>query len=1225
MKINDMFLKDIHRNIEGVITATQAPDEQVYQELDEYVVTKELQGHFKTFFDAYKKGVLGETSKMGVWIQGFFGSGKSHFLKILSYILENKEINGKTAFDFFTEGDETTRKIKDDMTIADMKLAADTLTNVILFNVESKHAAGIEEKSSLVNVFLKVFNNSIGYSTIPQLADLERSLDKKGKFVEFKLAFEKIQGEPWEKSRNEVDFLEDEVVEALVEIDYFSESAARNWFAKYDKDYQISIEEFAILVEEYLRSKGNNEHIVFLVDEIGQYIGGNSSLTLQLQTIVEELGNKARGKAWVIVTSQQAIDIITDIAGTAALDFSKIKGRFETTLSLSSANADEVIQKRILAKNNAGQDYLEADYPNHESDIKSMIVFEDSPELKLYSSAKNYADVYPFIPYQFNLLANILTQISKHSIQGANLSRGERSLLAFFKETAERNANNDSNALVSLDQFYPSLEKWLNETDNAKVIKQAEENSRIVPDKDDQFNVNVLKVLFMIKYVDQNIKPTLNNITNLMIRHVDEDKLALRKKVETALKILINENLIRQNLQSYIFQTDEEQEVTRLINNIDLNTTDVDNKLAVDIFDAKVGRNSFAYQNAHAKGRAFENRYNFSYNLYVDDYAYRKNSNPKLEVKVITPYYDGLWNDEMQLILQSTKNQMLINLPVDQEFMNHISTYLKVEKYITTANASSAIKNFAAVKAEKTTENQELSESIQKQLDEFLKQATFYFNNNKLEVSGSDFKSRLNDALQQMAKLVYHKNDLIDSAISEADINHLLRENGTELVAHNENQNVIDEVKRYIQLQQSKNLTVTLKTLRDNFVNKEPFGFVNEDLEWAIARLFKDGSINLFKNAMPLSTTADVTSISKVIFERKAPEKIRVELRKKFNDSQKKMVRALGDALFGSRNIVDENNDDTTRTRFNDRAQRMITELNSFNDSSGKNYPQSDLIMDAVKSLQQVVNARDTQSFFEVLKNKEEALLDWAEDLEDIRNFHTSNQKRIWDKTKDYIDRIEGSTIKESTPEINQIIANMKQITKQAIPYREIPKLSELNNQFEIEYPKFIEAKSEIAAEKVQAAKQTVLDDLESRDFDDVFRDEVVNEFDKLIEALVNYQRLDQIELAPVQAEALQRSFTNKFTLEENLRREKAARKATEAAQETQSMTASGSTGAEVRETDKSIPAIPVKKVETVYMQALIKPRNRVKSAADVDEFVNKLKQELLAKLNDDNELDILL
>lgn len=1215
-----MFLKDIYRNIEGVITATQAKDEQVYQELDEYVVTKELQGHFKTFFDAYKKGILGNTSKIGVWIQGFFGSGKSHFLKILSYILENKEINGKTAFDFFTEGDESTRKIKDDMTIADMKLAVDTPTNVILFNVESKHQAGIEEKNSLVNVFLKVFNDSIGYSTIPQLADLERALDKKGKFEEFKTVFADIQGEPWGISRNEIDFLEDEVVETLVKIDYFSEAAARNWFVKYEKDYQISIEEFALLVEEYLESKGNNEHIVFLVDEIGQYIGGNSSLTLQLQTIVEELGNKSHGKAWVIVTSQQAIDKITDIAGAAAMDFSKIKGRFETTLSLSSANADEVIQKRILAKNNTGQQYLEADYPNHESHMKMMLQFEDSPELKLYNGAQNYADVYPFIPYQFNLLANILTQISKHSIQGANLSRGERSLLAFFKETAERNADNESGVLVSLDQFYPSLEKWLNETDNAKVIKQAQENSQIVSDEDDKFNIGVLKVLFMIKYVDQNIKPTLNNITNLMIRHVDEDKVVLRRRVEEALKVLISQNLIRQNLQSYVFQTDEEQEVTRLINNIDLTDTDVNNKLAIDIFDDKVGRNSFAYINKNATGRAFENRYNFSYNQYIDDYPYKKNVNPQLEVKIITPEYDGLWGNEPQLVLQSTKNQLLINLPVDTEFMNHIKTYLRVEKYITTAITNSAIKNFVAVKAEKTAENQELSDSLRTQLDDFLKQATFFFNNSKLEVSGSDFKTRLNDALQQMAKLVYHKNDLVDAAMSEVEINKLLTESGNGLVAHTENQNVVEEVKRYIHLQENKKFTVTMKTLRDHFVGKEPFGFVNEDLEWAIARLFKEANINLFKNGIPLATTDNIRDISKTILERKAPEKIRVELREIIDPSLKHLVKELGYALFESKNIVDENNDDTTRVRFINYTNQMIEKFTTYKNQANTaiNYPQSNLIDDVLKLLQQIADTRDTKSFFEMVKRKEEELLDWAEDSEDIHNFHTSNQKTIWEKAKNYIDRIEDSTIKESTPEINAIIIQMKNIMKKSVPYRDIPQLSTLNAGFEIAYMDFIEAKSNIAIEKVNAVKQVVIDDLSTRNFEDEFKSEVNREFNNLVDEIGIYQRVDQIALAPVQAENLKNKFIQQFTEEENRLREAEAK---EQEEKRNNISRNGNKPGTIDTIEKP----KIKRVQTVYLNSLVKPSNRIKSAEDIDTFISSLRQELLAKLNDDNELDIRL
>ena len=92
MFIKEMFEKQIDRDIQGVIIVGQSEEENVAQELDEYVVTRELQKHFAEFFSAYKKGIIGNTPKMGVWISGFFGSGKSHFLKILSYLLANKSV-----------------------------------------------------------------------------------------------------------------------------------------------------------------------------------------------------------------------------------------------------------------------------------------------------------------------------------------------------------------------------------------------------------------------------------------------------------------------------------------------------------------------------------------------------------------------------------------------------------------------------------------------------------------------------------------------------------------------------------------------------------------------------------------------------------------------------------------------------------------------------------------------------------------------------------------------------------------------------------------------------------------------------------------------------------------------------------------------------------------------------------------------------------------------------
>ena len=153
----------------------------------------------------------------------------------------------------------------------------------------------------------------------------------------------------------------------------------------------ISIENFAQLVKEYISRKGNNHHVVFLVDEIGQYIGDDSKLMLNLQTITEDLGTACNGKAWVVVTSQQDIDSIAKDMGLRSNDFSKIQGRFDTRLSLSSANVDEVIKKRILDKTETADQTLRILYEQKSTIIKNLIVFNDGVEKKLYANDKDFS------------------------------------------------------------------------------------------------------------------------------------------------------------------------------------------------------------------------------------------------------------------------------------------------------------------------------------------------------------------------------------------------------------------------------------------------------------------------------------------------------------------------------------------------------------------------------------------------------------------------------------------------------------------------------------------------------------------------------------------------------------------------------------------------------------------------------------------------------------------
>ena len=151
----------------------------------------------------------------------------------------------------------------------------------------------------------------------------------------------------WVENRHKFKFHRDKVVEALVDIGFMSEKAAKDWNKTTIMPYEINIEGFAKLVKKYIDSKNENHHIVFLVDEMGQYIGDDIDLMLNLQTITEDLGTFCDGKVWIIVTSQQDIDSITEVVGE---DFSKIQDRFDTRLNLTSANVDEVIKLRILQK-----------------------------------------------------------------------------------------------------------------------------------------------------------------------------------------------------------------------------------------------------------------------------------------------------------------------------------------------------------------------------------------------------------------------------------------------------------------------------------------------------------------------------------------------------------------------------------------------------------------------------------------------------------------------------------------------------------------------------------------------------------------------------------------------------------------------------------------------------------------------------------------------------------
>ena len=203
--LNDIFRKDFNRSIETVIKADDRT--HVFQEVDEYVVTQGLSKSLANFFEAYND----KTTSNGVWISGFFGSGKSHLLKILSYVLENKRHEKVHLGELFAEKIKEDVKLKADILKATKQYEAES----ILFNIDQQaQITSKKEENALLQVFYKVFYDHQGfYGFQPHIALFESSLTNDGKYEAFKLEFENAFHKPWIEAR--MDYVAPNVNDAI--------------------------------------------------------------------------------------------------------------------------------------------------------------------------------------------------------------------------------------------------------------------------------------------------------------------------------------------------------------------------------------------------------------------------------------------------------------------------------------------------------------------------------------------------------------------------------------------------------------------------------------------------------------------------------------------------------------------------------------------------------------------------------------------------------------------------------------------------------------------------------------------------------------------------------------------------------------------------------------------------------------------------------------------------
>ncbi|NMA73232.1 MAG: BREX system P-loop protein BrxC [Bacteroidales bacterium] len=1183
MQISKMFKRPIDREIKGVVKVGQDLDDNIHQELEEYVVTDELHKHIGEFFAAYRKGIETQTDEIGVWISGFFGSGKSHFLKILSYLVENRKVLDRYAIDYFED------KIHDPKILEDIRKVSEVKTDVILFDIDAKSETdSMANKDSIVKVLNKVFNEMQGFcGSIPWIAEIERSMQKDGRYDAFRETFKQISGNSWEDSREDFYYEEDAIIEALSKSTQMSEEASRNWFERAEQDYTISIERFVKRVKEYLDTKGSNHHIAFFIDEVGQYIGDNSHAMLNLQTIVHEFGRQCKGRAWIAVTSQEDIDSVLTVKGN---DFSKIQGRFDTKLSLSSAYVDEVIKKRILVKNQAGQQTLGEVYRKNKSILQSILTFtEESAEMKQYQDEQDFIDVYPFIPYQFNLLQRVFAGVRIHGASGRHLAEGERSLLSAFQESAIRFSSENEGMLVPFYAFYETIETFLEHSIRGVII-HAEKNSKL-----NAFDVEVLKVLFLIKYVKE-LPANLDNIATLMIDHLDVDIIDLKKMIERSLIRLVGQTLIQKDGDQYTFLTNDEQDVNREIKHMQVESTEVIRKIGEEIFDGIYRDRKYRYSA----------KYNFDFNAFIDDRPVRTQSSD-IGIRVLTPYADASLNyNEYELKMMSAReNNVIVKLPADTSYLEEMEEILKIQAYLKLKSGTSASQVIEDIKLKKAREVTERRERVTTFVKEALKDAEIYVNSQILDIQKKNPVDRINDAFRMLIKALYHKLDLITPSIDSAkDLAELLNSSKQLTIDSESEENylAIKEVDNYVTRLTNRNQNLSVKSITTYFSNL-PYGWIELDTTAILLQLFKAQEVKFILNSSQLQLN-DLNLIN-YLTKRDYVDRVIVRKRERISEVLLKNARDLIKDMFGISALPQD--EDGLKEQFNtllkNEQEQIIDLLANYRNQY---YPGEDILSNGKTLILDILNISDTATYFKKLRELRHDLKTYAIEAKQIKGFF-ENQQPIYDKTRKCLTIFERNRTYITDPEMHQIVEQMESIVNQVEPYSQIQELPALNQSFDDQFIVILERECAPVRERIEEDLAEVMKEMESNhEWKKVFSGTFRARFQTLLDRLERVNSLYEAIAMEVESDRLKvRCMNELYQYEPEL------------------VPTDTNSGDDSGVQPLSKPVIKERKTKTLSKNKVIRGSRTFHSKQDIDQFVEELRNQLLAELDENTTINL--
>ena len=966
-----IYKKDINRIIDGVIKADSTA--KLAEEITEFVITGEQIRLLPRLFDT----LVPPQQANCVWISGDFGSGKSHLLKILSYVLENKlVIEGRPCAEIFAE------KANDDFELkGQIQKACKVPTESVLFNIQELHdGLGKNVNDPVLAIFLKVFNKKFGYDEKkPEIAEIERYYDNKGQYELLKLEYQKRHGESWEDARKSILLKLQKLAEVVADIEGIDKATAEKNLRAQINGFKMDIDGFVTIIKEHLAKQPAGSRFIFFVDEVGQFIGKDVHRMLSLQTIAEGLTDKTDGRSFIVVTSQMDMEsTLGDLNTQQSNDFSRIQGRFTTRIFLTSANADEVIQRRLLEKKEDANKQLCLEYDKQKNIIRSLFNFGDQSQFRNnYKSDEQYAICFPFVDYQFNLLQASIIELSKNNaFSGKQQSVGERSMLTITQDVAKLYKDKDLNQIVQFCDMYEGLRGVL-QTKISNDILQAERTLN------DELALKVLKTLFLVKYV-KGFPSSLDNITRVMLPTLDTDFPAFRSEIQEALNKLVRQSYIEKGANDeYHYQTNEEKDIETEIKNEELRPEATNEELKKIFRDEIFSESKIKLSNFKI----------FPYGRMVDEVQDGRDA--EMFIHFITPLNNLSEADRNNMNMYSMRHpeQLIVVLGEDKYLSDDMVMFKKADKCLTRLLSRNDDGYRQQIISDKRRVNSRRREAIVDRLIQLTKSARLYIGGNELtDIKSQDIKNRLNDAMKSLVEQVYTNLKMLTIEYDDAMLKSIINSTTSGTLFGNLAEDACSmEIFNEISKQQRMAVRTKVKDLVDYFKGNT-YGWYETAILCIIAKLYKLDKISFRNNGQPVADRDLYNTLTNSMQQANTI----VDIEEAITPAQVTKLKGQYKEFFNDESCTAQSAKDV-HSAFIERLKRDIEELRSIYDRNRFEFVKPlDAVLVTLKSLSNMVYP----GLYQNSKKVEDALDDKLDIADEIRNFITGPQFSIFKRVE---------------------------------------------------------------------------------------------------------------------------------------------------------------------------------------------------------------------------------